>query len=236
MTLTYIYHSCFVVESENFSLIFDYYKDTRESWVKNHLPYLNGNIYVFCSHSHHDHFNADVLQWKNIRSDVRYIFSSDILDEKLCQPSDAVFLSKLESYKDKFINVKAYGSTDLGISFAVEAGGKSIFHAGDLNNWHWKNESTPEEIKEAQDFYLSELNTLGNDKKVFDLAMFPVDPRLGSDFALGAEEFLEKIKVKLFAPMHSWERYDEVIPFEKIAERFGSRFFKITQEGDKTTF
>ena len=41
------------------------------------------------------------------------------------------------------IKVKAYGSTDAGVSFLVTtSGGRKIFHAGDLNDWHWQDDSS----------------------------------------------------------------------------------------------
>lgn len=232
MTLTYIYHSCFVVHNEHLSIIFDYYKDSPDAWIQKHILSFKGKIYVMCSHSHHDHFNERVLHWKVLNPDIQYIFSKDILDEGYCKAHDAVFLNKFETYQDDLISVKAYGSTDLGISFAVEADGKRIFHAGDLNNWHWKDESTPEEVSEAEQFYLAELDALANDYSMFDVAMFPVDPRLGSDYSRGAIQFLERINVKLFAPMHFWEKYEEANKFQKITDTFGSKFFTITKEGD----
>ena len=43
--------------------------------------------------------------------------------------------------------------------------------------------------------------------------MFPVDPRLGTDFGEGAKEFLTEIKVNNFLPMHFWGMKDEALTF-----------------------
>ena len=48
------------------------------------------------------------------------------------------------------LRIQAFGSTDVGISFLIHLQGKSIFHAGDLNNWHWSEESTEQEIRKAE--------------------------------------------------------------------------------------
>ena len=59
MTLTYIFHSSFVLETEQSILIFDYWLDPYDvvySFLKKNKP-----IYVFSSHFHEDHFNK-VLQ------------------------------------------------------------------------------------------------------------------------------------------------------------------------------
>ena len=68
----------------------------------------------------------------------------------------------------------------------IEAQGKLIFHAGDLNNWHWKDESTPQEVAEAEGNYLKELDIIAKYTQAMDVVMFPVDPRLGTDFMRGA--------------------------------------------------
>ena len=46
--------------------------------------------------------------------------------------------------------MRAFRSTDQGVSFLAEAGGTRVFHAGDLNFWHWRAESTPAEVAEAR--------------------------------------------------------------------------------------
>ena len=83
MRLTYIYHSGFAIEADEFAILIDYYKDTGRSPEKGfvHEKLLNraGILYVLSSHFHPDHFNPDVLKWKEIKSDIKYIFSKDIL-------------------------------------------------------------------------------------------------------------------------------------------------------------
>jgi L-ascorbate metabolism protein UlaG (beta-lactamase superfamily) len=56
MTLTYIFHSGFVLETEMSILIFDYWLDLNgvvPPFLKKDKP-----IYVFSSHFHEDHFNS----------------------------------------------------------------------------------------------------------------------------------------------------------------------------------
>ena len=47
----------------------------------------------------------------------------------------------------KGVKIKAFGSTDIGISFLVSVDGVDIFHAGDLNWWHWWDEDGMSVIK-----------------------------------------------------------------------------------------
>lgn len=234
MKLTYIYHSCFIVESEQFTLIFDYYKDTPENYIQKHITDFPGKLYVFSSHSHRDHFNSEILEWRKQRSSIQYILSKDIEEKNIPYGDNVCFLDKFETYRDDLLSVKAFGSTDIGVSFLVEAGEKKIFHAGDLNNWHWKEESTEEEAQKAEAFYLSELASIANEIGHLDVLMYPIDHRLGKEYTRGAEQFLEKIKVDLFAPMHFWNHNKEANAFAEKAKMKGCRFFEIQKDGDST--
>lgn len=233
MELTYLYNSGFVLENEGQTLIFDYYHDSPQKYVHKKALKNEGVVYVFCSHSHADHYNKEILTWKQQRSGIIYIFAKEILDSGLTEADDAVYLDKLETYQDNKMKVTAYGSTDIGGSFLIELNGKSIFHAGDLNNWHWKEESTEEEVKEAENYYHKELKLLANDVKHIDLAMFPVDSRLGKDYMRGAEEFVKSIKVDWFAPMHFREHYKEAAAFGSFARQYGTKCIGWTHEGEK---
>ena len=147
-----------------------------------------------------------------------------------------VFLSKGDVYCDENLYVKAYGSTDQGISFYVETGGEKLFHAGDLNDWHWKEESTQEEIAEAEAFYQNELKEIASEVSGLDVAMYPLDPRLGADFADGAKLFLQQIKTGLLVPMHCQGEYAFVNRFETVTQAYGCRYFSIAKEEDSIEF
>lgn len=108
--------------------------------------------------------------------------------------------------------------------FFNRGSGKLIFHAGDLNNWHWKEESTMEESAEYEAAYLHELEILARVTNRFDLVMFPIDPRLGREYMLGAEQFVCRFAVGCFAPMHFHDQYEKAAAFRSFAEKNGSLF------------
>jgi L-ascorbate metabolism protein UlaG (beta-lactamase superfamily) len=236
MKLTYIYHSGFAVEGERCTVIVDYYKDSDDEYVRRSLPSFPGKLYVLASHWHPDHFNRIVLSWKDVRPDIHCIFSDDILEKRLHSPDGASFIRKGDTWQDENVSIKAFGSTDAGISFLIEAEGKRIFHAGDLNNWHWDEESTPEEIREAERRFLDEVNDLRRETDRVDLAMFPVDCRLGKNYMRGAEQFVDRIHAEIFAPMHFGETYAEANAFKPYAEKAGCRFVAWTETGESLTF
>ena len=236
MKLTYLYHSGFVIEGAHSTIIFDYFKDSEDKYLKKSLAAFGGKIYVCASHWHPDHFNKDVLLWKNIRPDTVYLFSEDIQQKKKISPDAAIFLNKGDVWQDENIFIKAFGSTDAGISFLIETEGKKIFHAGDLNNWHWDEESTPEEIQEAEQSYLDELQMLSAEVKQLDLAMFPVDSRLGKNYKRGAEQFVDTIQTGFFTPMHFGSKYRQANAFQPYAENAGCKFFTLTKTGQSIIF
>ena len=79
MKLIYIYHSCFALVGESFAVIIDYYKDSAQrplvGVVHDELLKRPGKLYVLSSHSHTDHFNPEVLEWKKVHTDIQYVFS-----------------------------------------------------------------------------------------------------------------------------------------------------------------
>lgn len=237
MTLSYIYHSGFAIEAEGVTIIIDYYKDSSETVrnegiVHDRLLHNPGKLYVLSSHFHPDHFNRDVLSWKEERPDIHYIFSKDILKHRRASKEDAIYINKGETYEDDALKIQAFGSTDVGISFLIHIQGMSIFHAGDLNNWHWSEESTEEEIRKANGDFLAEVRFLKEIAPAIDLVMFPVDRRMGKDYMKGAKQFIEQIKTTIFVPMHFSEDYEGGNAFRPIAENEGCQFITLTHRGE----
>ena len=204
MKLIYLNHSGFLLCGGGFNIVIDYCKGKADVFgiIENHALNAAKPLYVLASHGHADHFDPSVLAWRLKSGDPPvYIFSGDIagtknLEQKFEQK--AVFINAGEEYSDSVVRLKAFCSTDEGVSFYIEAGGKKIFHAGDLNNWHWDEESTPEEVRECENAYLKELTAAAREIKSLDLAMFPLDIRLGGGYMRGTEQFLDAIKVRLF--------------------------------------
>lgn len=238
MTLDYIYHSGFGIEAEGVTVIIDYYKDSSEDMpgrgiVHDGLLQRPGILYVLASHFHPDHFNREVLSWRQVRPDIRYVFSKDILKHRRAQAEEATYLAKGDTFSDGNIHIRAFGSTDVGISFLIDLQGVRLFHAGDLNNWHWCEESTPEEVRKAEGDFLAELKYLRQNACETDVALFPVDSRMGKNYMRGAEQFVEQIKSAIFVPMHFGEDYAGGNAFRPFAESHGCRFLSITHRGER---
>ena len=237
MKLTYIYHSGFAIEAEEVTIIIDYYQDSSETHpdqgvVHDYLLQRPGKIYVLSTHFHADHFNRDILAWKERRPDIIYLFSRDILAQKKASKAEGNYIRKSQVYKDDQLRIEAFGSTDAGISYLIDVQGLRIFHAGDLNNWHWSEESTEKEVRKAEGDFLAEVKLLQAKAPAIDVVMFPVDSRLGKDYFRGATQFVERIKTSIFVPMHFGEDYKGGNAFAETAGKYGCRFITITQRGE----
>lgn len=245
MNLTYIFHSGFVVETEQVIMVFDYWMDPADvmsRFLKSGKP-----LYVLSSHFHEDHFNRTVFEWKKREGRTYYILSKDILKHRRAQKEEAdVWLAKGGEWKDGIISVTATGSTDSGVSWIVETDGKRIFHAGDLNNWYarllndedrntgvfgnWGLGIDP--VKEEKR-YLGELKDIRKVTERFDVVMFPVDSRIGNGYTRGARQFIGLFKVDLLVPMHFVAGgFESAWRMKEFTDACGIRFWKITCEGE----
>ena len=101
-----------------------------------------------------------------------------------------------------------------------------------MNNWHWSEESTEEEIRKANGDFLAEVKYLKEKAPNIDLVLFPVDRRMGKDYMKGAKQFIEQIKTTIFVPMHFSEDYEGGNALRSFAENAGCRFISITRRGE----
>lgn len=72
------------------------------------------------------------------------------------------------------VHVRTMKSTDEGVAFLVECGGKRIYHAGDLNNWVWSGEPEADNLCMSENYRLELEKMKGNH---VDVAFVPLDPR-----------------------------------------------------------
>jgi hypothetical protein len=113
------------------------------------------------------------------------------------------------------LTVTAFDSTDLGVSFLADFCGIRIFHAGDLNFWHWREESTMQEIEEADAEFHKAVIPISRES--IDVAFFPVDPRQGAMFEAGANYFILSVKPRILIPMHYFHRAETAIDYARTA-------------------
>lgn len=194
MKITYIHHSCFLVETDHYQLIFDYFKGV--------LPALDKNkkTVFFVSHNHRDHFNPLIFSLVNNAS---FVVASDI---QVYSSERAISLGANVQTDFEGLRIETLESTDEGVAFIVQCDGKLIFHAGDLNWWHWdpENEQEIEDNKTMAEQYRKEIDKIKD--RVFDVAFIPLDPRLEYAASWGMKYFLECVNVNRVYPMHMWQQ------------------------------
>lgn len=222
MKVTYIHHSSFSVELDTCTLLFDYYKGE--------LPKFDNNnkIYVFSSHSHHDHFDKVIFDLEKQYNDVTYILSNDIKDSS---SKNTYFVKSNESIDIDDLNIRTLESSDLGVAFIVEVEGKRIYHAGDLNWWHWEGEPD-EDNKEAAFKFTKEVDKIKG--TVFDVAFIPLDPRQESKYYLGFDYFMKNTNTKVAFPMHCWSNYSviDLLINSEHAVDYRDSIVKISKENE----
>lgn len=227
--ITYVYHSCYTVETNDVFIIFDYYKG------KLNIPEDKEVIFV-STHSHEDHYTSEILKVPDMEK-ITYILSSDIgklssdeniifiKDDKLSMDQlkslynsdnvhfvgeNKIYQIKLQS--GKVIKAKTYGSTDMGISILLFVDGITIFHAGDLNFWAWPENDEVTMQKEYDDF-MTEVKKIKNE--YIDICFFPVDNRLQENYYKGADIFINEVRPQIFFPMHFGSNEDISVKFKK---------------------
>lgn len=207
------------------------------------------------SHAHADHFNKAVLGWRGgvspltNRAHNAYMkqaaepasktyenFSPArfrlILSDDIPPVSGAVMAGPGRTYELDGLTVTTLESNDEGVAFLVEADGLTVYHAGDLNWWHWHGggespltnrdrsfieslisaPATKPDIDLSPDdmenldmaiHYKREIDKLKGRK--IDLAFVPVDPRLENEYAWGLDYFMRTVGAANVFPMHFWD-------------------------------
>ena len=233
MRVTFLAHSGFAVELEQVCLLFD--------WWKGELPPLSADkpLLVFASHRHEDHFNPAVFSLDDGSRPVRFLLGHDI---RLTERNLARWRVSAETAEKCLslggndctqplpgIAVETLPSTDEGVAWMVTVNGQSIFHAGDLNWWHWAEEDFAWNRNMEVNFkrYTEPLRG-----RRVDLAMLPLDSRLKTGGYLGPNYFLNLMEVRRFLPMHQWEDFDFTDEFLSAYPQFAPITVKIHRDGE----
>lgn len=104
------------------------------------------------------------------------------------------------------VRIRTLKSTDSGVAYLISLHGIHIYHAGDLNWWHWEEEGTCYNNNMAAN-YKREIKKLATAEKNIDIAFIPLDSRLGNSYYYGLKYFCETINAQIIFPMHFWEDY-----------------------------
>ena len=197
--VTYIEHSCFLVETAECYLLFDYYCGEVP------LPALDSAkpLLLFNSHAHHDHFSSEIFALRDRYPSALFVLSADIPVPAAVQP----FTCPMLPHEHRLVqlaggragvSIDTLRSNDEGVAFIIRIGDLSIYHAGDLNNWWWDSDV---EDQKLADIYHEELEHIRG--RHFSAAFIPLDPRL-QGWWKGIEDFMHYADADAIFPMHNF--------------------------------
>ncbi|GHU79731.1 hydrolase [Clostridia bacterium] len=226
----YLYHSGFAVKTDGHFLVFDYWRDTPkgaglESGVINPDELLDEDVIVFASHRHGDHYNPEILSWQGKIPKLRLILSDDIP-----AVDGAVMMGKRQILPRDDFMLETFTSTDEGVAFLIETDGLRIYHAGDLNWWHWEEETGKYNAEMAAN-YKSQIDLLAD--KPVDIAFVPVDPRLEAQYHWGIDYLMRAVDVRYAVPMHYGDDAATVrrLLADSAAAGYRERILPLTKRG-----
>ena len=224
MKVTYLHHSGFSVETETKVLLFDYYTEGARKAYFDPAAYPEKDIFVFVSHAHEDHYDRRILDWAKYPN-VKYVLYLDVRT-MVDFAGDVLRVQAHQEYTFGGISIQTLQSNDEGVAFLVKADGKTIYHAGDLNWWHWNGEPDffNEDIKRS---YTTEIDKLKGEE--IDVAFVPADLRLEDKYFWAVNYFQQAVDAKVLFPMHFWGRFDVC---ELLTELGFANIMKITKENE----
>lgn len=234
MKITFIYHSGICIELEKSVLIFDYYKGIIPKFTE------DKTVYVFASHKHPDHFSADIFALSGNYKKVHYILSNDIkvndifLQKKGIDTAVKQQIVSIGKNQEKTVgdaSIKTLCSTDAGVAFIVEIEGKSVYHAGDLNWWHWNGE-TKAYNRNMEVNYKREIDSIKGLN--FDISFIPLDPRLEDSYDKGIRYFMDTVTSEVIVPIHMWDEYGYIKKYkDTLPQSFGQKVIEISCAGEE---
>ncbi len=227
MKITYIEHSCFLVETAECYLLFDYYGGDIP------LPELDPvKPLLLCnSHAHPDHFSENIFALRNRYPRSFFVLSADVPVPASMQPYTCSLLPhehcivqmtdgqaavsmtaatpsnqattikhQHDTCRHQTVNVAidTLRSNDEGIAFILQLRDICLYHAGDLNNWWWDGDADDQKLA---DIYHEELEYIRG--RHFSAAFIPLDPRL-KGWWKGIDDFMHYADADIIFPMHNF--------------------------------
>lgn len=195
--ITFLHHSGFIYENDNYIFIFDAWQDPSYC-ISKQLASTEKKVYFFASHNHGDHFNPKIATYED-RAAGYFLHQECQLPTR--NPGKVHWMEVGDTVKEADFTVHMYGSTDIGGSFMIQGPDFSLFHAGDLNWWHWAGEAD-EDNRVARDNFFAELSKIKETH--VDVAFLPVDARQAVAREWGVKAFLQELHPDWLVPMHAF--------------------------------
>lgn len=224
MNITYIGHSGFLVELDDCYFLFDYYQGDLPELLPNKL------VIVFASHSHPDHFNPKIFELLKGQEQIYAVLSKDIFTSRVPKEIDSLFVKAGMEYNlPHDVRLQTLQSTDIGVAFVLFKNETIIYHAGDLNDWVWREE-TVQNNKSMTGRYRKEIDSLRG--MTIDAAFVPLDSRQEENYANGMLYFLKTVHAKKVFPMHFWNKPEIIEHFLHDNSSYKNTIVSLTRNGE----
>jgi ankyrin repeat protein/L-ascorbate metabolism protein UlaG (beta-lactamase superfamily) len=196
----YLKHSGWALKTKSAFLVFDYWDNDaapdKKLLANGHIDpaeLVGLKVYVFASHDHGDHFDRQVLDWKNALPGIQYVFGFEA-----GAPEGVIAMAPRTQRKVGDLEVTTIAANDAGVGFAVQVDGLTIFHAGDHSN---------NTVETAGNDFFPEIDFLAERGVRPDIAFFLNAYGCGSTnpeaFQKGIFYAVDKLKIKAVLPMHA---------------------------------
>lgn len=226
MNITYLDHSAYFIEMEDCCFLFDDTKGVLPEWDH------SKKLYVFVSHHHEDHYQPIIFNLRKETKQLTYLISDDVS----CQvASDTIMLKANQQLILDDLRVETFPSSDEGVAFLIETKEGTIYHAGDLNWWHWEDENSDAENDEARALFEKGIESLkGRD---IDVAFLVLDPRQKEQFYYGFDAWMRMTHTSYAFPMHMWGKYSIVEKLKRlsVSEPYRDAIMDVHKENQQFT-
>ncbi|MGM0419837.1 MAG: MBL fold metallo-hydrolase [Bacillota bacterium] len=213
--------------------IFDLYKDPENAIedIQQSLSEIN-SVHVYVTHAHHDHYSPKIFQLNFTAPNIYYfdIGLKNKIPENTETEETINYFKVGDSLQKDNLFIKAYPSTDAGVSFYIKDFDRGIFHGGDLNWWDWSSFSPEERRQEETDFKNAVEQIKTED---INLACLAIDPRLEESYHLAARYFIKETKPKILIPLHFQTDYSVIQRFNQTYQQISCLIPEFKQPGDK---
>lgn len=225
MKITWFHHSGVAVETAHQVLVFDYYTQGGRYSFFSEENYKDKKILFFVSHGHGDHFDKEILNWQQTAA---YVVSDEVsLGADFT--GEVLYTAPNREYSFHGLHIETLRSNDEGVAFLVETEEGVVYHAGDLNWWHWNGE--PDAFnQEIAKSYTGEIDRLKGRK--IDVAFIPADLRLEDKYFWAIDYFMKTVGAEAVFPIHFWKRFAVCDQLRQLP--YGDRIMRIT--GENQTF
>lgn len=233
MKITYIHHSSFMAELNYAVFLFDYFEGN--------IPETDREkpLFVFTSHRHGDHLSHSIFDLEESHGNVAYVLSDGTWIRQM--PEDlldrTVFLGpgKEVSLRDGAgnpVDIQTFKSADKRVAFLISLEHRTIYHAGDLNDWVWEGKPGAGNCRMSESFH-REMDKLAG--RHIDVASMFIGPRQEKDFYLGMDDFMRMAGANMVFPMYFWEDFQAAAGFKALVctDEYRDRIQEIHRRGEE---